>query len=272
MNISQNNIHFITSKDNEFFKKMKSYMLAKNRTRDKVILVEGKKNFQEAAQALNLRYTLINEGFCLDSLLSDNSDDGDIPPEKYTRLSNHLFNALADTKSSQGIIGVFDMPDQQLDLTSLNRIILLEGVQDPGNVGTIIRSAFCLGYQAVLLDEACAAAFSPKVIRSSMGALFHLPCATAPIEQHLNSLKDAGFSIIGSDLHGDDLPDKLNLPTQEKFALLVGSEGQGLSETALDYCDYRYKIPMANEAAESLNVAVASGIMMYQLQTLQGKD
>ena len=261
MDNSWEQTHFITSKDNDFFKKMKSYTLSKNRARDKIVLVEGRKNFEEAARVLHLRYLLINEDFSADSL----DLLADIPSEKHTRLSNHLFDALAEAKNPQGVIGVFDMPDQQPDLASLDKVVVLEGVQDPGNVGTIMRTALFLGYQAVLLDEACAAPFSPKVIRSSMGAVFHLPCKAAPIEQHLAGLKDTGFSIIGADLQGNDLPAKNDSGLPQKFALLVGSEGQGLSEAALSHCDYRYRIPQENAAAESLNAAVASGIMMYQL-------
>jgi len=258
MSKSSDYTHFITSKDNDFFKKVKSYVLAKNRIRDKVVLVEGKKSFEEALSALRLRHALLDEDFCLNSLT-------DLPSEKRTRLSNHLFGVLSETKSPQGIIGIFDMPDQELDMSLQNKVVVLEGVQDPGNVGTIIRTAFFLGYQAVLLDEACAAPFSPKAIRSSMGALFHIPCVTAPIEQHLSNLKKAEFAIVGSDLCGDDLQSRADSLSGQKFALLVGSEGQGLSKNALSYCDYRYRISAENDEAESLNAAVASGIMMYQL-------
>ena len=263
MNKTLEDIHFITSKNNDFFKKMKLSTLPKNRVREGIVLVEGDKSFREASLVLPLRHVLVDETFDLDSFMNTLPD---IPSQTYTRFSNHLFNALVDTKNPQGIIGVFDLPDQQLDLTTLDTVVVLEGIQDPGNVGTIIRTAFCLGYQAVLLDDACATYFSPKVIRSSMGALFHIPCASASLEQHVGDLKDAGFSIVGADMDGDDVRERDTSATPEKIALLVGSEGQGLSETALSACDYRYRIPLAHEAAESLNVAVASGIMMYELQ------
>lgn len=260
MNTAEEHIPFITSSENGFFKKIKSYLLAKNRKRDGVVLVEGKKFFKDASGRLNLRYTLTSEDYCPDS-----SDEA--PLEHHTRLSNHLFNALSDTKTSQGIIGVFDLPDTKLDLSLLRRIIVLEGIQDPGNVGTIIRTASFLGYQAVLLDETCAAPLSPKVIRSSAGAVFQVPFSTAPVKQHLQDLKDANFIVVGGDLQGKDLRDHDALPTQQKLALLFGSEGQGLSEVALSFCDYRYRISAGDSFTESLNVAVASGIMMYQLNS-----
>ncbi len=258
MDATQNTTQFITSKDNDFFKKIKSYALPKNRKRDEVILVEGKRSYREALQVLKLRHTLTNEEYRLDP-----SDD--TPLEHHTKLSNHLFAALSDTKNSQGIIGIFDMPCQSLDLSLLNKVVVLEGIQDPGNVGTLIRTAFFLGYQAVLFDDTCAAPFSPKVVRSSMGAIFHLPCFTAPIEAHLSSVKDAGFCIAGGDLQGEDIQKCGAAAQQQRLALLLGNEGTGLSEVALSYCDYRLRIPEKNEEAESLNVAVAGGIMMYLL-------
>lgn len=261
MNDLSESTPFITSKENDFFKLVKSYTLSKNRKREGVVFVEGTKSFKEASECLRLRYALINEDFDSDSLDEETLSH-------LTRLSNHLFKALSDTKSSQGIIGIFELSEFELELSSQNKIVVLEGIQDPGNVGTIVRTALFLGYEAVLLDEACAACFSPKVIRSSMGAVFHIPCITAPLKEHLGNLKEAGFCIIGGDLQGETLQRSEDLPSQQRIALLFGSEGQGLSDAALACCDHRYKIPAASPAAESLNVAVASGIMMFQLNPL----
>jgi len=259
MNNPTNTTRFIVSKENDFYKKIKSYSLSKNRVHDNVVLVEGEKYYKEAIGFLNLRFTLTSEDYSPSSLF-------DIPQESHTTLSRNLFKPLADTKNSQGIIGIFDSPRLHIDLTSFTRVIVLEGVQDPGNVGTIIRTAFFLGYHAVLLDNACASPFSPKVIRSSAGMVFRIPSSIAATAQHLSDLEKAGFCIVGGDLRGEDLPKRISSDIQKKHALLLGSEGHGLSDTALAYCKYRYRIHSANPEAESLNVAIASGIMMYVAQ------
>lgn len=123
MNAKEEHTPFITSKDNDFFRKIKSYSLAKNRKRDGVVLVEGKKFYKDASQHLNLRYTLTNEDY-----FSDSAEEA--PLENHTHLSNHLFSVLSDTKTSQGIIGIFDLPDSSPDLALLNKVVVLEGIQD----------------------------------------------------------------------------------------------------------------------------------------------
>ncbi|MCL2437861.1 MAG: RNA methyltransferase [Coriobacteriia bacterium] len=243
---------FITSRDNDFFKQIKSYQLAKYRKQDNCFLAEGEKVYYEACRKLKLRYTIVSESYFLAHPYVAGDDAA-----KASVFADNIFESVSDLKTNQGILGIFELPVFNLEISRLSRVALLEKVQDPKNVGAIIRNAHCLGYEAVFLDEDCAAPFSPKVIRSSTGSVFHVPVLSGDILQHIQELKSAGFALVGTTLAG-----KEEVQTADKVALLVGNEGGGLSNQALALCDYLFRIKM-NPEAESLNAAVASGIAMY---------
>jgi len=251
--------HLIRSKDNDFFKLIKSYASAKARKRDRVLLAEGEKTYAEALATLKLRNTIVAESY-FDA--ANPKTCASPEPAQLTVFADSLFDAVADLKTSQGIIGVFEQPTvtmESLDFELLTRVVVLDGVQDPSNVGAIIRSAHCLGFQAVLLGEGSAQPFSPKVIRSSMGSVFHVPVIEASVADYIAQLKAAGFAVVGTALSGS-----ADVPKSLKLALLIGSEGRGLSPDILEQCDHIFSIKMS-DSAESLNAAVASGIAMYVL-------
>jgi TrmH family RNA methyltransferase len=139
----------------------------------------------------------------------------------------------------------------------------LDGVQDPGNVGTIWRTADAAGFHGLLLGAGCADPLSPKVQRSAMGSGFRLPFMQAgDLPAALGELRDRGWAVIASDLHGRDFyghPDP-----GDKFVLVIGSEAHGISDATRAAADMLLKLPMRG-GAESLNAAVAAGIMMYEL-------
>jgi len=253
-------IEIIRSKDNSFFKKIKSYAQAKYRNQDKVLLAEGTKLFADALATLTMQRVVVSESYY------DNNQDKleEFDQRTLTIFDDRLFAQLSELKTDQGILGIFEQPTFDLDFADTARLIVLEGVQDPSNVGAIIRNAHCLGYELVVLGKGCAHPFSPKVIRSSMGSVFHVPVISLTSSDHmlqqLQGLKDIGFSIVGTAAHGKEV-----VPAFNKLALLIGSEGSGLSQQSLDMCDYIYRIKI-QESAESLNAAVASGIAMYLLK------
>ena len=246
-----NNTALIKSKDNDFFKRIKSYNSAggaKYRKRDNCLIVEGEKTYAEALKVLKLKSTIVSESY----LTSTNESF-----QNLTIFADSLFDSISELKTSQGILGIFELPNYDIDMTALSRVVVLENVQDPKNVGAIIRNAHCLGYEAVFLGEGCAQPFSPKVIRSSMGASFHLPVIAGSTLTQMQELKDSGFTLIGTAMSGEEA-----VPQFEEVALVIGNEGSGLSQEALELCDYSFKIKMSDQA-ESLNAAVASGIAMY---------
>ena len=139
----------------------------------------------------------------------------------------------------------------------------LDGTQDPGNVGTIWRTADAAGFQGLLFGAGCADPLSPKVQRSAMGSGFRVPYMTAgDLPGALADLRARGWRVIASDLHGQDFyshPDP-----GEKYVLVIGSEAHGISDATRRAADLLLKLPMRG-GAESLNAAVAAGIMMYEL-------
>ena len=144
-----------------------------------------------------------------------------------------------------------------------SRLVALDGVQDPGNVGTIIRTADAAGLDGVLLSAQCADAFSPKVLRATMGSVFRMGIrVTEDLPGELARLKQEGFSVLSSQLDGTPFYERE--PVGERFCLVIGSEGNGVTPEVQQVATHRVKLPMRG-GAESLNAAVAAGIMMYEL-------
>jgi TrmH family RNA methyltransferase len=176
------------------------------------------------------------------------------------------FASAAETDSPQGVLAIAEIPDAgtaALVLPSPARIVVLDGVQDPGNVGTILRTAAALGASAVLAMPGTVDLWNAKVVRSAMGAHFHMPAFAATWEQ-LDELRQRdGLVIWGADAGGTAL-DQLRAPA--RLGLLVGNEGAGLSPEGRARADTIAALPIG-ALVESLNVAVATGIFLYQLRT-----
>ena len=158
---------------------------------------------------------------------------------------------------------VFSLAMEPLPLPErLNRVVVLESVQDPGNVGTVLRTANALGMDAVLLTGACADLYSVKTVRATMGAIFRLPVRALSLEEMADLLKAHNLPLYGAALRDTaaDLRDR----DLTRAAVAVGSEGQGLSEALLSRCDGEIIIPM-RPGAESLNAAVAAAVLMWEM-------
>ena len=175
-------------------------------------------------------------------------------------LPSHVMAAVCDTHTPQGCAAVLRMQERSADG---KRLVVMDGVQDPGNVGTIIRTADAAGLDGVLMSSACADPFSPKVLRATMGSVFHLPIrVTDALAPELASLRENGYTVISSQLDGMsfyDVPHPI-----ERFALVIGNEGNGVTDAVKAEANLHLKLPMRGKA-ESLNAAVAAGIMMYEL-------
>ena len=147
-------------------------------------------------------------------------------------------------------------------LDGAGQVLLLDGLQDPGNLGTILRTAEAFALGAVVLCEGCADPFSPKVVRSTMGAVFRLPCVTLPLAEAAERLHKNGLPLYATALHEDSVP--LSSVSLSKAAAIIGSEGKGVTEQALRLSDRRVIIPMKGRA-ESLNAGVAAAIVIYEM-------
>ena len=177
-------------------------------------------------------------------------------PCRFTLFSEDLLSRITDTVTPQGVVAFFPIPWAKFtDILVCEKVLVLDSLQDPGNMGTIIRTAEAFGFQAVIITGETVSPFSPKAVRASMGSCLGVCIAKAD----LSDLKTLPHRIISLVTQGDTLlkPDLF----QGKVALCLGREGTGLSREILDICHCRVSIPMKGPT-ESLNVAIAAGIVM----------
>ena len=153
-------------------------------------------------------------------------------------------------------------PDIYGGFSGAHRLVLLDGVQDPGNVGTMIRTAEALGFDGAVLSPECADIWSPKSLRASMGSILRLPCISCGLAQMIAELQSGGFVVYGAML--DDTAARLGeVRFPERAAAVIGSEGRGISPETAAACDRGLYIPITG--AESLNAAAAAAMIMWEL-------
>ena len=239
----------ILSRQNPLVKELASLKEKKGRRRTGTFLVEGHKMVREAVASgmdvvrLILREDYAGETYGLPAVL----------------LGRDAFAAVCDEKTPQGIAAEVVIPERSVQPPQ-GRCLLLDGLQDPANVGAIIRTAVAAGYEDVYL-AGCADPFSPKSVRASMSGVFFARIMQGTQEEILLSI--AGLPVIAADMGGEDV---FSYAAPEKFCLAVGSEGNGLSELVRSRADVIVRIPM-DARTESLNAAVSAGILMYALRT-----
>lgn len=248
----------ITSAKNPVVRELKSLSTRKGREATGRFLVEGEVMLCEALRCgLTIRDVLADEARVAfaEGLAARGARAFAVP--------RSLLESVCETKTPQGVCASFDVPAPLPLSDAPDRIVALDGVQDPGNVGTIWRTADAAGFQGLLFGGGCADPLSPKVQRAAMGSGFRLPYMLSDdLPAALAALRERGWSVIASDLRGTDFyrrPDP-----GKRFALVIGNEARGISEAARDAATMRVKLPMRG-GAESLNAAVAAGIMMYEL-------
>ena len=175
-------------------------------------------------------------------------------------LSSELMDYASPLKNSPGPIFTFRMPDW--DKTEPGRCLVLETIQDPGNLGTILRTANALSMDSVILTGDCADVYNPKTVRAAMGAVFRQRVFTMTRKEMRDYLSSKGMKLYGAAL--SDKSRDIRLVELEGCAVAIGSEGKGLSKEFLELCDGEIIIPM-NEQCESLNAGVAAAIVMWEL-------
>lgn len=190
------------------------------------------------------------------------------PEDKITALAPELFRTLTDTETSQGVVAVVGKPcisaESFADMTGQKNILIMDRLQDPGNAGTIIRTAEAAGFAGVIAMKATTDIYAPKVVRAASGSLFRMPVLTDMDEGKIvDFLREKGWKIAISTVDGGE--DCFAKATEGPVALVIGNEGAGVSEMFKQEADIRLMIPMDGEI-ESLNAAVASGILMYQIR------
>jgi RNA methyltransferase, TrmH family len=192
-------------------------------------------------------------------------------PEKFnTRIlfvNEHQLGAICPSKTPSGICAIVELPrdaySENLPGKPGEKMLLLEDIQDPGNVGTLVRCAAGFGFSGVLLSPGSADPYGPKAVAASAGSLLSLwTCRSSAYGDYAAQLKKLGYQLIAADVNGDAGTPNMQ---HNKIICALGNEGNGLSSKILSLADIRLKIPMDQNRAESLNVAVCGGIAMYLL-------
>ena len=175
--------------------------------------------------------------------------------------SSRVMAALCDAKTPQGVVAVCEYPKTGWTEPPGDWLVALDGVQDPGNVGTVIRTMDAAGFSGLLMDEKTADPYGPKALRATMGGAFRIPAARCgDLPEALRWLARNGYEIIAGDLRG--APFYQRPKARDKICIVIGSEGQGISPAVLETATLRLKLPIVG-GAESLNAAVAGAVMMY---------
>ena len=198
----------------------------------------------------------------LDSLKSLEIDSYEVDPQ--------VLDDIADSASPQGVLAVATARETAIEsIAEMHRVVVIDSVQDPGNLGAIVRTAAAAGFDAVVTGPGTADLWSTRAIRASAGTLFALHMAKrVDLESSLDLLRVAGHSVLATDVRGETSVYQVEI--EKRMTLVVGSEAHGLSETIIDRTDAMIRVPMG-PLVESLNVAVATGIVMYRMQE-EGQD
>lgn len=242
----------ITSKSNNLIKKTKK--LLKKKYREQSYLIEGWHLFEEAEKA--------NTEFLNIFVLEDFADRVE-HMSNVTFVTPEVLKELTDSKTPQGIIAEVAMPILPLANLKAGRYLVLEDVQDPGNVGTMIRTADAAGLDGVLISDKSADIYNQKTLRSMQGSHFHLPVWRTNVYEACETLQNLGVPLIATTLSKDSV-DYKTVKHDGNFALVMGNEGNGISDKMTNQADVLAHIIMPGQA-ESLNVAVATGIVLFSL-------
>ncbi|MBU5245802.1 RNA methyltransferase [Bacillus halotolerans] len=244
----------IESAKNQKVKDWKKLHTKKERTKTNTYLIEGEHLVEEA---------LKSPGAVKEILVKD---EADIPPNldmgiQCYVLSEDAFSAVTETETPQRIAAVCNMREEHL--APPKRVLLIDAVQDPGNLGTMIRTADAAGLDAVVLGDGTADAFNGKTLRSAQGSHFHIPVVRRNLQSYVDELKAEGVKVYGTALqNGAPYQD---ISPSGSFALIVGNEGAGVDTGLLEKTDLNLYVPLYGQA-ESLNVAIAAAILVYHLR------
>lgn len=238
----------ITSVKNESIKQIMKLKQKKYRDETGLFLIEGYHLVEEARQH-----------HCIQTIMTTLDESYE---EETLHVSKEVMNKLAFTKTPQPIMAICKKKAQHNVIEEGKRYLLLDRVQDPGNVGTIIRTALAFGVDQIIMSLDCVDLYNDKVIRSTQGALFQMDICIMNLKEAIYQLQNQGVHVYGTCLKNASSIDSYQ--KEEKMAFVMGNEGQGVNEDILDLCDHLLYIPI--RSIESLNVAIAACITMYHFQ------
>lgn len=245
----------IESSKNESVKRTRSLATKKGRTETGLHFIEGDKLVREAViSGVTFRDAFIEEGHDLMYAILEGTG------AKVNLVTRAVMKSLTNTNEPQWVCASVKTPSCDVPICYPHGlIVVLDSVQDPGNIGTIIRTADAFGAAGVLINAECADPFAPKPVRASMGSVYHIPIWEGDLVKEIVRIKEQGYSLVCGHLEGSEI-----LPeTGDNIALVIGNEGHGVSDVIADMCT-KYRLPMYG-MAESLNASVAAGILIYEL-------
>lgn len=252
-------MQYISSKDNSLIKNIKKLKEKKYRIAENMFLIEGFRFIEEAIKSsFNVKYIFINEKSSqenIDKYILSHEYKGEI----YT-VSNVVFKVLSSTETPQGAVAVVENKNIEPNFKE-GFYVLVDKIQDPGNLGTIIRTAHATNALGVILTKGTVDVYNEKTLRSTMGSIFNVPIIEDKDLVFINDLKNKGYKLITSSLDTKNNFYDINLTG--KCIISVGNEGKGISDEIYSISDEKVKIPMPG-GAESLNASVAASIMMYE--------
>ena len=250
----------ITSKSNELIKHINSLHLKKNRDEAKEFVVEGIKMVREAIES---NFEINQIVICEDIF----KEEIDVKNNKVEYVSEPVFKFISDTTSPQGILAVLKKKNNEFKIEE-DVIFALDGVHDPGNLGTIIRTLDCAGINTLLLSPECADSYNSKVIRSTMGAIFRVNIFDGlDLHTKLTKLKEQGYNIIVTALDADY--NLFDYGFEGKNIIVIGNESKGVSKEIQELANVKIKIPMVGRT-ESLNAGVAASLTAYEVLRKRG--
>lgn len=237
-------------------KRIRALQQKKFRKETGLFVVEGVKTVQE----------LVHSGIEIESIYSTESFDflNGLAPESVFLIKENELARISGLSTPNRILAVAKIPKQPSIDWNCSLIIVLDGINDPGNLGTIIRSAKWFGVNTIVCSEDCVDAFDRKVVQSTMGALFHVNVQYKSLIPFIEDCKRNGFVVIGAAMNGESM---YHLSRPVKTALVIGSESHGISESVLKCCDQLLTIPNneSQQRVESLNAGVATSIILSEL-------
>ena len=253
----------ITSKDNDFVKHVKKLKEKKYREEYGEFIVEGIKMIEEAILENSTIKTIV--------VCEDCKTQGGIPNDLLYEIAKYnciyvnekVFNAMTDVSNPQGILAIIDKSgnkEAEIDFKE-DLFLVLDNIQDPGNMGTILRTADSINLKQILVSKGTSDPYNPKVVRSTMGAIFRVKVIECEdLSRTIKELKKHKIKIYATDLKTDK---SIYDVDYKKVAVVIGNEANGVSEPILELADTKIKIPMKGKT-ESLNAAVATGVILYE--------
>ena len=252
----------ITSKENKIIKHIIKLKEKKYRKEYNEYIIEGAKIVQEAIQEkAKIKQIIISEN-AINTDLMQNHLKEELQKIDYIQVPSKIFKLISEVEKPQGILAIIEKEKQEENIDVNQDIILaLDDLQDPGNLGTIIRTADSVGLKQILISKGTTEAYNPKVIRSTMGAIFRVKIIECEnLKETLKRLQKNNFKIMVTDLNTDKSIYDIKL---QKKVIIIGNEANGVSEEIKNIADTRAIIPMFGKT-ESLNASIATGVILYE--------